>query len=37
MDFVFEWDEAKAQTNARKHQVTFEEAVSVFSDPFLVT
>ena len=37
MDFVFEWDEGKAQSNARKHNVTFEEAVSVFSDPVLVT
>ena len=37
MDFIFEWDEVKAQDNARKHRVTFIEAVSVFSDPYLVT
>ena len=37
MGFVFEWDQVKARTNARKHKVTFEEAVSVFSDPLLVT
>lgn len=37
MDFLFEWDEAKARENARKHKVTFEEAVSVFTDPFLLT
>lgn len=37
MDFLFEWDEAKAQHNARKHRITFVEAVSVFSDPHLVT
>lgn len=37
MDFIFEWDEVKARHNARKHRVTFEEAVSVFSDPYLVT
>ena len=37
MDFVFEWDEVKARKNARKHKVTFEEAVSIFSDPYLVT
>ena len=37
MDFLFEWDEAKARANARKHKVTFEEAVSVFTDPLLVT
>ena len=29
----FEWDEAKAVSNARKHGVTFEEATEVFSDP----
>jgi len=37
MDFIFEWDEVKAQDNARKHRVIFIEAVSVFSDPYLVT
>jgi hypothetical protein len=37
MDFLFEWNEAKARANARKHKVTFEEAVSVFTDSFLVT
>ncbi|MEO7911839.1 MAG: BrnT family toxin, partial [Roseiflexaceae bacterium] len=37
MDFIFEWDEVKAQDNARKHRVTFTEAISVFSDPYLVT
>lgn len=37
MEFAFEWDEVKARQNARKHHVTFEEAISVFSDPFLVT
>jgi uncharacterized protein len=37
MDFVFEWDEVKARQNARRHRVTFEEAVSIFSDPYLVT
>lgn len=28
----FEWDEAKAESHARKHGVTFEEARSVFFD-----
>jgi hypothetical protein len=37
MGFSFEWDEVKAQHNAHKHRVTFEEAVSIFSDPYLVT
>jgi uncharacterized protein len=29
----FEWDEAKAISNARKHEITFEEAQTVFFDP----
>ena len=29
---VFEWDEKKAQTNLRKHSVSFEEAQTVFMD-----
>ena len=29
----FEWDPAKAATNARKHGVSFEEAVECFEDP----
>jgi len=30
----FEWDEAKARVNQRKHGVAFEDAVLVWSDPF---
>ena len=30
----FEWDEAKAKTNERKHGVRFEDAMLVFADPF---
>jgi len=30
---TFEWDEAKAAENQRKHGVSFEEAVTVFDDP----
>jgi uncharacterized protein len=30
----FEWDELKALTNVKKHQVSFEEAQSVFYDEF---
>ena len=30
----FEWDPNKAETNRRKHGVTFEEAQSVFYDEF---
>jgi hypothetical protein len=29
----FEWDSAKAAKNLRQHRVTFEEALTVFSDP----
>ncbi|HLE70862.1 MAG TPA: BrnT family toxin [Vicinamibacteria bacterium] len=29
----FAWDGRKADLNARKHGVTFEEAATVFSDP----
>ena len=31
---LFEWDEAKASTNVRKHGVSFEDAMLVFADPF---
>ena len=30
----FEWDEAKAASNLKKHQVSFEEAKSIFFDEF---
>jgi len=33
---TFEWDEAKASENQRKHGVSFEEAVTVFDDPLFV-
>jgi uncharacterized protein len=33
----FEWDEAKAASNAAKHGVSFEEAASVFGDPLALT
>jgi uncharacterized DUF497 family protein len=32
----FEWDEAKATANLKKHQVTFEEAKSIFFDEFAI-
>ena len=31
--FQFEWDEAKADANVRKHGVTFELASTIFFDP----
>src|ERR1700726_1722956 len=30
----FEWDEAKAESNLRKHRVRFVDAMLVFADPF---
>ena len=35
--FQFEWDEAKADANVRKHGVAFELAATVFHDPRLLT
>lgn len=29
----FEWDEVKAQQNAKKHRVTYEQAQEIFNDP----
>lgn len=37
MDLTFEWDEDKAKDNFRNHQVSFEEAKTVFGDPFSIT
>jgi len=34
---VFEWDEAKAKENFRKHKVSFDEAETVFDDPLSIT
>ena len=31
--YLFEWDAAKAEANRRKHGVTFDEAITAFSDP----
>jgi len=33
MSVEFEWDEEKAASNKKKHQVAFEEAATVFADP----
>ncbi len=33
----FEWDEFKARQNYAKHEVAFEEARTVFNDPFSLT
>lgn len=34
---TYEWDPVKAEENAKKHRVTFEEAASVFLDPAALT
>jgi uncharacterized DUF497 family protein len=33
LGYIFEWDPKKAESNARKHGVTFDEASTVFGDP----
>jgi uncharacterized DUF497 family protein len=33
----FQWNPQKARTNLEKHGVSFEEAVTVFGDPFALT
>ena len=33
----FEWDGRKAQSNKRKHGITFEEASTIFADPLSIT
>jgi uncharacterized DUF497 family protein len=33
----FEWDDAKAESNERKHGVSFTEAMTVFADPLSIT
>jgi hypothetical protein len=33
----FEWDEAKAVANVRKHGVSFDLARTIFNDPLLLT
>lgn len=37
MAFPFEWDEEKAEINIKKHKIGFDEAKSVFGDPFSIT
>lgn len=36
MELDFEWDDVKAEANLRKHNVSFEEAASVFGDPMVL-
>jgi len=37
LTLTFEWDEKKANENLEKHGVSFDEAKTVFNDPFSVT
>ncbi|KAF0120056.1 MAG: hypothetical protein FD151_1786 [bacterium] len=37
MKLTFEWDEAKARENLKKHKVNFDEGKTIFNDPFLLT
>jgi uncharacterized DUF497 family protein len=37
VDMDFDWDEDKAAANFKKHGISFEEAKTVFGDPFSVT
>ncbi|HEX8891092.1 MAG TPA: BrnT family toxin [Pyrinomonadaceae bacterium] len=37
MDAEFEWDREKAESNFQKHEVSFEEAATVFFDPLSLT
>ncbi|WP_133513025.1 BrnT family toxin [Candidatus Thiosymbion oneisti] len=33
----FKWDPVKADLNSRKHGISFDEATTVFGDPFAIT
>ena len=34
---IYEWDPTKATANLKRHKVSFDEATSVFTDPFALT
>jgi uncharacterized DUF497 family protein len=34
---LFEWDIEKAKSNEKKHGILFEEASTVFADPYSLT
>jgi uncharacterized DUF497 family protein len=36
IDDEFEWDDAKAQSNLRKHKISFRQACRVFEDLFVL-
>ena len=37
MELIFEWNAKKARSNLRKHDISFEEAKTIFNDPLLAT
>lgn len=37
MNAEFEWDIEKAESNLQKHEISFEEAATVFFDPLSLT
>ena len=37
MSLIFGWDENKSRENERRHGVSFEEAKTIFNDPFAIT
>jgi len=37
MRLLFEWSAYKARINLNKHQISFEEAKTIFNDPLLLT
>ncbi|MBR0988654.1 BrnT family toxin [Bradyrhizobium liaoningense] len=37
MQFEFDWDPVKAESNRRKHRVAFEAAMGVFADPLALS
>ena len=37
MSLIFEWDPQKAESNLRKHGISFDEASSAFADVFSIT
>jgi hypothetical protein len=37
VNYFFRWSDRKAAINLAKHKVSFDEAKSVFYDPFIVT
>ena len=37
MNYYFDWDVTKAQTNFKKHKITFEKATEIFYDPLALS